>query len=44
MVVSSLLMYRVPQSRKVEKVSSDGKDKKVALTWESATASCSTTT
>ena len=34
MVVSSLLMYRVPASRKVEKPSSDGKDKKVALTWE----------
>ena len=34
MVVSSLLMYRVPASRKVEKPSSDGKEKKVALTWE----------
>ena len=34
MVISSLLMYRVPASRKVEKPSSDGKDKKVALTWE----------
>ena len=27
-------MYRVPASRKVEKPSSDGKEKKVALTWE----------